>query len=154
MGRVSRFKKIKQCDPFAKKRPVVIDPKYDQPPKHDEIDDDECFGDGVEEFDGDWKSPEVKQMVESKKPMRIDDTKPPTKPAQANGDGKPTKSALKRARRKERAAIGALVGGGTTAQREFEQDLRTSRFIQRVSRDTSTKKAHTHTTYQFTPMLT
>mmetsp|Transcript_268 Transcript_268/g.497 ORF Transcript_268/g.497 Transcript_268/m.497 type:complete len:449 (+) Transcript_268:16-1362(+) len=53
MGRVSRYKKLKSCDPFAKKKPVVVDPKYDQEPVNDDF--------------GEWSDNEIDGIDEQSK---------------------------------------------------------------------------------------
>jgi hypothetical protein len=51
MGRVSRYKKLKSCDPFAKKKAVVVDPKYDQEPSLNDDDFTAWSDDDLEGFD-------------------------------------------------------------------------------------------------------
>ena len=46
MGRVRRYKKLKSCDPFAKRRKSEVDEKYDQPPSDIE---DDFEGDGQDD---------------------------------------------------------------------------------------------------------
>ncbi len=154
MGRVSRFKKIKQCDPFAKKRPVVVDPKYDQPPPADEGGDAfDLAGDGIDDFTdaAGWteSAPTPRAASEPSAAAVAAAALAATAviaatAAARTGSGAAEGALSKRSLKRQRllaAATETPASQMTQAQHAFQEDLRMSKMINRISRDgTGVKK--------------
>jgi hypothetical protein len=153
MGRVRRYKKLKSCDPFAKKKPVVEDPRFNQVPSDIEDDfsaDEDDIGDGNIRVKEDvikrkemlklkkLQDVEGKDNTLFKKMTSTNGTVPPPANKKSSNindilNSENTKNLSKRSlkRLKAKAENGTL--GLAKVQHEFQQELREIKHIKNVT---------------------